>query len=330
MLDKLINKVMNKNKFIKLSSLIFLFSLFLFSCKEDEYSLGELTKPSNLVITAKVVGQDASNPYGDGSGVVNITAKADNALAYKIGYQEVANINASPTFEVMPGSEVGASATKKFNKLGNVAYRITVIAYGKGGTSTVTTKDVTVKSVFNPAPAIVTNLTGDSSKTWKVDQTVAGHFGVGPWSASSVTPEWWSAGVNEKVSCCNCFYTARFTFKKVNASTFSIQVATPDGVLTKTGSLASISGIPASGDEGCYGYGGGSGSFAFIESTSGIPATTPSTRTSILLEGNTTFIGYGALSKEYEILVIDANYMYLRVRGTETGNAWYIKLVPAS
>ena len=59
-------------------------------------------------------------------------------------------------------------------------------------------------------------------------------------------------------------------------------------------------------------------------------ATTPSTRTSILLDGNTTFIGYGSLAKEYEILVIDANYMYLRVRGTETGNAWYLKLIPAN
>ena len=329
MLDKQINKVMNKSIFIKLSSIVLFFSLFLFSCKEDEYSLGELTKPSNLTLTAKVVGQDATNPYGDGTGVVNIIAKADNALAYKIGYQEVANINANPTFESMTGSADGATATKKFNKLGNVAYRITVIAYGKGGTSSVITKDVTVKSVFNPDPAIVTKLTNDNTKTWKVDQSVAGHFGVGPWSATSVTPEWWSAAPNEKVSCCNCFYTARFTFKKVNATTFSIQVATPDGAFTKTGSLASISGIPASGDEGCYGYGGGSGSFAFIESTSGVAASAPTTKTSILLDGNTTFIGYGALAKEYEIMVIDNNYLYLRVRGTETGNAWYLKLIPA-
>jgi hypothetical protein len=28
----------------------------------------------------------------------------------------------------------------------------------------------------------------------------------------------------------------------------------------------------------------------------------------------------------YEIMSIDANYMYLRVQGTETGNAWYLKL----
>ena len=28
------------------------------------------------------------------------------------------------------------------------------------------------------------------------------------------------------------------------------------------------------------------------------------------------------LQKEYEIMVITADYMYLRVQGTETGNAW--------
>jgi hypothetical protein len=36
------------------------------------------------------------------------------------------------------------------------------------------------------------------------------------------------------------------------------------------------------------------------------------------------------LQKEYEIMVITADYMYLRVQGTETGNAWYLKLVPAN
>lgn len=320
---------MNKNTFIKLSSIILLISLVIFACKEESYSLGELTKPSNLVITTKIVGQDTSNPYGDGSGTVNITANANDALAYKIGYQEVANLNASPALEAMPTAAAGAIATKKFNKLGNVTYRITVIAYGKGGTSTVATKDITVKSVFNPSAALVTYLTNDSAKSWKVDQSVAGHFGVGPWEAGSVDPSWWSAGVNEKVSCCNCFYTARFIFKKLNAASFALQVSTPGGAFTKTGSLSGITGIPASGDEGCYSYGGATDAFAFIESTSGV-ASTASTKTSILLEGNTTFIGYGATQKEYEILQISATNLYLRVRGTETGNAWYMKLIPAN
>jgi hypothetical protein len=205
-----------------------------------------------------------------------------------------------------------------------------VVAYGRGGSSTTATAEVQVVSNFTPDPSIVTYLTNDASKAWRVDKSVPGHFGVGPWIGAS-SPIWWSAAINEKVACCNCFYTATFTFTKVASSnSFTIQSATPDGAFTKTGSLASIPGIPGAGDEGCYGYGGGTTAFSFIPSNSGISADTPSTQTSILLSGATTFIGYGALQKEYEIMVIEEDYMYLRVQGTETGNAWYLKLVPAN
>lgn len=318
---------MNNKLIIKITGIFILMSLAIFACKEDEYTMGDLTQPSNLVITTSIVGQTATTPNGDGSGVVKITVKADHASSYKIGYSEVDNLASTPTYELVNSQTI----TKKFNTLGDVKYRIHVIAYGKGGTSTVATKDITVKSVYNVDPTIVTKLTNNASKTWKVDANTAGHFGVGPWSNSSVSPEWWSAGPNEKAGCCNCFYTARFTFKKESASSYSIQVATPDGAFTKTGSLTNLPGIPGSGAEGCYSYGGGSGSFAFIEASSGIlsTSTSPTTKTSILLNSPSTFIGYGALQKEYEILVINDNYMYLRVQGTETGNAWYIKLIPA-
>lgn len=87
-----------------------------------------------------------------------------------------------------------------------------------------------------------------------------------------------------------------------------------------------LPGIPSSGSEGCYAYGGGSSAFTFIPASTGLAASTPSTQTSVLLAGVNTFIGYGALQKEYEIMVLTSTYMYLRVQGTETGNAWYLKL----
>jgi beta-glucanase (GH16 family) len=40
--------------------------------------------PSNLVVNAEIVGTNASNPNGDGSGLVNFTVTADNATSYKI------------------------------------------------------------------------------------------------------------------------------------------------------------------------------------------------------------------------------------------------------
>lgn len=305
---------------IKLKSLpgILLLFLVMSGCKQKDYSLEDLTAPKNIVITTEIVGKDATHPDGDGSGDVKITISADNAVSYKVDYD--ANDPLSLVF--LPTGSI----TKKYTTLGLNTYRITAVVYGKGGTSSTLTKDVSVRSDFNPDPTIVANLTGGTSKTWVVDKNVGGHFGVGPWSTTSVTPEWYAATPNEKAGCCNCFYTATFTFTKTGAA-YSLTVASPDGAFTKTGSLAGgLPGIPSSGAEGCYTYGGGSSSFNFAPSSSGIAASAPSTKTAILLGGVNTYIGYGAQLKEYEILTISATNLYLRVQGTETGNAWYLKL----
>lgn len=295
----------------------------LVACNEQtDFTLGDLTPPSNIEIIAEIVGQTPTTPNGDGSGDVNFTIHADNALSYRIDYDNADGIS----LVNLPTGKV----SRKYTTLGTNTYTVTAVVYGPGGTSSSATTDITVVSNFNPNPSIITDLTAGSSKTWIVDQSVSGHFGVGPWDDGSAGPDWWSASVNEKVGCCNCFYTASFTFSKLAAG-FSLKVDSPDGAFTKTGSLAGgLPGIPASGDEGCYAYAGGTNSFNFVPSSTGIAASTPSTKTAILLSGNNTYIGYGALGKEYEIMQLTANYMYLRVQGTETGNAWYIKLIPKS
>ena len=290
-----------------------------YSCTETNYTLGDLTAPSNIVINTTIVGATTANPNGDGSGDVKIAITATGALSYKVDY------DASTPLDLVYLPD--GTTTKKYTNLGVNTYKITAVVYGKGGTSSSLTKDVTVRSDVTVDPTIASSLIGTGSKTWVVDKSVAGQMGVGPWSTTSVTPEWWAAGVNEKVSCCNCFYTSTFTFAK-NATTgsYTLQVASPDGAFTKTGSLTTLPGIPGSGDEGCYSYSGGTSAFTFVPSSSGIAASAPSTKTAILLAGNNTFIGYGAVQKEYEIMVISSTYLYLRVQGTETGNAWYLKL----
>jgi hypothetical protein len=297
-----------------------LFAGLLNSCKKQDIHMGDLIAPSDIVINTTIAGQDANHPDGDGSGDVNIQLSGKDVLAYYIDYD--ASDGISPEF--LNSNQI----TKKYTSVGVNTYRITVVAYGKGATATTVTKDIQVRSDFTPDEEIVTDLVGDGSKTWSMNKDVPGHFGVGPWSTTSVTPEWWSAAPDEKVSCCNCFYTATFTFKKDAASgTYSLTVASPNGAFTKTGALAGgLPGIPASGDEGCYDYSGGTSTFSFVPSGSGIAASTPSTKTAILLAGNNTYIGYGAVQKEYEILSITPTSMKLRVRGTETGNAWYLTL----
>ena len=306
----------------------FVLLLTVSSCTEETYSLGDLTAPSNIVIAADPVGKDAAHPNGNGSGDVKITITATNVLGYKIDYDS----NDDLTWVVLPSNSV----TKKFDsKLGVNTYRVTVVVSGAGGTTSVVTKDITVRYDYTPDPAIVTNLTNNASKTWIVDKSVAGHIGVGPWEAGSASPVWWASAINEKVACCNCLYTSTFTFTKVVASgTYTLTVATPDGAFTKPGAwaggLPGISDLPTSKDDACFPYAGGTSAFTFGGSTSGVAAAAPSTTTNINLAGVNTFIGYGATQKSYEILTITATTMYLRVRGTETGNAWYLKLIPKS
>lgn len=65
---------------------MFIFVL-LCSCSSDSGSSGGTetnTNPSNLVVSAVVVGTSSLNPNGDGSGKVNFTINATNATSYKI------------------------------------------------------------------------------------------------------------------------------------------------------------------------------------------------------------------------------------------------------
>lgn len=294
-------------------------------CKEDTYEFGELIAPSNLEINADIIGISDANPNGDGSGNVVINVSAKDAITYHIGFNKIDDFSAVNYKVVASGT-----LSHKFTDPGVNTYRISVIAFGPGGIATNLTKDITVRSDYVPDPEVVTAITNDNSKTWVVDKDVPGHFGVGPWGEKS--PIWWTAGINEKADCCNCFYTAQFTFTKNANGTYLLTVNAPDGAFTKTGSLTNLPGIPSSGDEGCYSeYTGGSSSFNFVPSSSGIAVddTYPSTQIAIKIASNDAYIGYGALQSEYEILVAQSDYLYLRVQGTETGNGWWLKLKPA-
>lgn len=70
----------------KISALLFF--VLLYSCSsggsDDPGTTPVDPSPTNLVVNTEIVGTNAQNPNGDGSGKVNITAKADNATEYKM------------------------------------------------------------------------------------------------------------------------------------------------------------------------------------------------------------------------------------------------------
>ena len=53
---------MKRLKFLFMSILMVSF----FGCEQDDYEFGDIQSPTNLVITADILGADDDNPFGDG------------------------------------------------------------------------------------------------------------------------------------------------------------------------------------------------------------------------------------------------------------------------
>jgi hypothetical protein len=54
------------------------------SSSDSNSSINDAGTPSNLTVTAEIVGKTTENPNGDGTGIVNFTINATNATSYKI------------------------------------------------------------------------------------------------------------------------------------------------------------------------------------------------------------------------------------------------------
>jgi len=178
---------------IPILGLVLIFS----GCQDDDYTFGELTAPTNIDLDWDIVGADASNPNGDGSGAVNFTATADKATAYHIVVQNITKL------------AKGGSISQNFTELGLVTYPVTVIAFGTGGTSSSKTFEVEVLSTYAPPADLITMLTANSSRTWKIASDVNKHFGLGP-VGGSIISEWYGAAPNEKDGL--GMYDDRYTF----------------------------------------------------------------------------------------------------------------------
>jgi hypothetical protein len=153
--------------------------ILLVGCEEESYEFGDLTTPTNMVVNAEIVGASAEFPYGDGSGVVNFTAMADDVITYKYIYN---------------GAEKMAPAglqSYSFGDIGVNKYSVTVVAIGVGGIGSSKTVEVEVLATYIPPADLVEMLTGGSSRTWRIKAEAPGHFGVGP--ADGDDPVWWSA-----------------------------------------------------------------------------------------------------------------------------------------
>ena len=183
--------------FIKTYTLIFSLMATFYGCQEDEYSFGDIIEPSNISITAEIVGQDTNNPNGDGSGVVNFITTADNAVSYKYVFNGTEAVSTS------------GAHTISFSQLGLNTYTVNVVVSGTAGVSSSKTIEVQVLSTYSPPSDLTEKLYGSGSKVWKIQSASTSHFGLGP-VAGTIQAEWYGASPNEKDGL--GMYDDRFTF----------------------------------------------------------------------------------------------------------------------
>lgn len=201
---------MKKFNYIKI--LFFATALAFLGCQENEYSFGEIITPSNITITTEIVGVDAANPNGDGSGVVNFTATADNAVAYKYVFNGTETVSLS------------GKQTISFSTIGLNSYTVTVVASGTAGVSSSKSIQVDVLSTYSPPEDLLQKLYGfdpanpsaASSQTWKIHATKPGHFGLGP--VGGAMNQFFGAGPDEKAGV--GMYDDRFTFSSDGTFTY--------------------------------------------------------------------------------------------------------------
>lgn len=90
------------------------------SCSEGDSQTNNIL--SNLVLNVTIVGSDATNPNGDGSGVVQVSASAENAVRFAFRFEN-GDLQESPS----------GSIEHVFTRDGTHSYTITAWAYSESG-----------------------------------------------------------------------------------------------------------------------------------------------------------------------------------------------------
>ena len=284
----------------------------LISCQKDDNTFGEIIAPSNLQVNADVIGKDATHPNGDGSGKVNFSVFASNAISYKYIFSDGTTVS-SPTGVVQ----------KRFTATGVNTYSVTVLANGKGGVSTSKTFDITVRSDFEDADA-VSFLTGGSSKKWYWSASEPGHLGVGQNDTDATKnyyANYYQAAPFEKAS--TCLYNSQLTFS-LDAGVLKCLLDN-QGQTYFNAAYNSVSGGTSSSDD-CYPFStSGLKTVNLGPSDSVLSTTNPTkTRGTMMTFSDSGFMGYYVGSTKYEILSITANRLFVRtVMGNNPALAWY-------
>jgi beta-glucanase (GH16 family) len=307
-----------KNIYIILFSMLIAF----YGCQENEYEFGDIAAPTAILITAEIVGQDDTNPFGDGTGSVNFTVSANNASSYVFFFDGIAQASPSGIY------------TKRFSKVGVNSYTVVVKANGTGGVSTTKSMEVEVFSSFSDVEAenfLTGSNVGDSKKWyWQADVDV--HVGLGPVTDDYGNGEfayeaWWN-GIKAWDSEKACMYDNEFVFTRTtNGITFEQTV----GPAFVPGAYSGDIGV---GGDQCHDDSVATSMFGVKQVSFG-PSTSKAaiegSYNNELYRGTTFdisdggFMGWFVGSSTYDIIAVSDNELIVRIIQAGDGFAWYHK-----
>ena len=291
-------------KNLKYLSILFLSLVVLTACEEDSYEFGPIISPSNLQVNIDIVGTNVENPFGDGSGIVNFTATANNAISYEF---------------IINGETIAITTSgilqQAFYTVGVNSYDGVVIATGTAGNSTSLAFSFEVLATYEPPAELIQALTGGGSKTWRVKSEVTNHFGLGPVGGTEPC-EWYGAGVEEKTG------TGSYDDRWIISSDGTINHITNGTIFGRTAQVHA--------DLGDNGSGGQDGAdilnYEYADYTENWVITDPG-QVSINLTGDAFFTYYTGGNHIYEIYDYNENELYLKTVDGATEFTWWFILI---
>lgn len=287
-----------------ITSIIASAGLLLFSCKEDDETLGALEKPTNLEFTV--------TPSTDGSGEMVFHYKSTGTVTHKVVFNSITSLG-----EKYVTTENDKTFTTNYTMQGT--YDIIYYAYGTGGKyDSIIKKGVYIKVDFKAPDDIVANLSGGSSKTWVWDKSSGGHLGVGDPAVNYAG--WWNATANEKP---DCLYNDKLVFSVNSAGKLEFVVQNQGDTFIHKDHQQSMVG-QTTGSDNCFNYTAPAAEEVAFSSAS----TTGST--GVAMNFSKAFMSYGLETHSYEIMSIDESTMVVRTVDTDPAGAkraWYHRFV---
>ncbi len=306
---------------------ILILSIFSFAgCEENNYAVGDLIAPTNLQVSAEIVGQNTDNPHGDGSAIVIFRATSDNEINYQFNFGDGSSA-VSPT---------GIIEHRFSSNVGIYTYTVIVNATGRGGVGTSTNLEVTVFNSFKDeevenfltGSANVNDIGASKKWYWQADRPL--HVGLGPVEDDYGNGEfayeaWWNLiqpWDEEKY----CMYDNEFVFTRTTNGVSFEQTIGPAFV---PGAYAVELGVDGDTchDDTVATTMFGEKSVSFFPSTSkaaleGSYNEEPYRKTSFEISDG-GFLGWYVGASTYDIISISETELFVRIIQAGNGYAWY-------